>query len=237
MKTEFGYEDGIASTDTKKIKVMRDSRRRVNGYKTKVEEQIEVPAVQILDPATGTGTFLRQAILQIYENFQQKHKGEPKAVVAALWNKYVDESLLPRLNGFELMMAPYAVAHMKLAMVLKDTGYDFSGEHRLNVFLTNSLEKAGNSDNQLTLFDDPLAVESIEANKVKKNTGISVIIGNPPYAGESANNGAWIQELMEAYKKEPGGEIKLQEQNSKWINDDYVKFIRYAQTFSDGFFL
>ncbi|MCQ2505840.1 MAG: DNA methyltransferase [Lachnospiraceae bacterium] len=234
LKTEFGYEDGLASTETKKIKVMRDSHRRVNGYKTQVEEQIEVPAVQILDPATGTGTFLRQTILQIYENFQQKHKGEPKAVVAALWNKYVDESLLPRLNGFELMMAPYAVAHMKLAMVLKDTGYDFSGEHRLNVFLTNSLEKAGNSDNQLTLFDDPLATESIEANKAKKNRGISILIGNPPYSGESANNGAWIQELMEDYKKEPGGQQKLQEQNSKWINDDYVKFIRYAQTFIDN---
>lgn len=229
LKTEFGYEDGLASTDTKKIKVLRDSKRRVNGYTTKVEEQIEVPAVQILDPATGTGTFLRQTILQIYDNFQQKHKGEPKATVSALWNKYVDENLLPRLNGFELMMAPYAVAHMKLAMVLKDTGYDFSGEHRLNVFLTNSLEKAGNSDNQLTLFDDPLAVESIEANKVKKNTGISVIIGNPPYAGESANKGPWIMELMEDYKKEPGGKIKLQERNPKWINDDYVKFIRYAQ--------
>lgn len=231
LKTEFGYEDGLASTETKKIKVMRDSRRRVNGYKTQVEEQIEVPAVQILDPATGTGTFLRQTILQIYENFQQKHKGEPKDAVAALWNKYVDESLLPRLNGFELMMAPYAVAHMKLAMVLKDTGYDFSGTHRLNVFLTNSLEKAGNSDNQLTLFDDPLAIESIEANKVKKNTGINIMIGNPPYAGESSNKGEWILSLIEDYKKEPGGQVKLQEQNSKWINDDYVKFIRLSQEF------
>lgn len=233
LKKEFGYANGLASTETKKIKVMRDSRRKVNGFRTQVEEQIDVPAVQILDPATGTGTFLRQTILQIYENFQQKHKGEPKATVAALWNKYVNESLLPRLNGFELMMAPYAVAHMKLAMVLKDTGYDFSGEHRLNVFLTNSLEKAGNSDNQLTLFDDPLALESVEANKVKKNGGVNILIGNPPYSGESANNGAWIQELMEDYKKEPGGELKLQEQNSKWINDDYVKFIRYAQTFVD----
>lgn len=212
---------------------MRDSRRRVNGYKTQVEEQIEVPAVQILDPATGTGTFLRQTILQIYENFQQKYKGEPKTTVAALWNKYVDESLLPRLNGFELMMAPYAVAHMKLAMVLKDTGYDFSGEHRLNVFLTNSLEKAGNSDNQLTLFDDPLAIESIEANKAKKNTGINILIGNPPYSGESANTGEWAQALIDPYKREPGGEIKLQERNSKWINDDYVKFVRYAQAFVD----
>lgn len=230
LKTEFGYEDGLATTDTKKIKVMRESKRRVNGYITKVEEQIDVPAVQILDPATGTGTFLRQTILQIYENFQQKHKGEPKAAVAVLWNKYVDESLLPRLNGFELMMAPYAVAHMKLAMVLKDTGYDFSGEHRLNVFLTNSLEKAGNSDNQLTLFDDPLATESVEANKAKKNGGINICIGNPPYNGSSSNNNEWIMMLMDDYKKEPGTNIQLQERNSKFVNDDYVKFFRYVQS-------
>ena len=221
LKTEFGYADGLASTDTKKIKVMRESKRRVNGYITKVEEQIDVPAVQILDPATGTGTFLRQTILQIYENFQQKHKGEPKDTVAALWNKYVDEGLLPRLNGFELMMAPYAVAHMKLAMVLKDTGYDFSGTHRLNVFLTNSLEKAGNSDNQLTLFDDPLATESIEANKAKKNNGVNVIIGNPPYSVSSSNKGDWILALLESYKKDLN-EKKLD------LDDDYIKFIRFA---------
>ena len=226
LKTEFGYADGLASTETKKIKVMRESKRRVNGYITQVEEQIDVPAVQILDPATGTGTFLRQAILQIYENFQQKHKGVPKATVAALWNKYVDESLLPRLNGFELMMAPYAVAHMKLAMVLKDTGYDFSGEHRLNVFLTNSLEKAGNSDNQLTLFDDPLAIESIEANKVKKNNGINVLIGNPPYSVSSTNRGEWILNLLSSYKKDLN-EKKLN------LDDDYIKFIRYGQNVID----
>lgn len=231
LKTEFGYADGLASTDTKKIKVMRESKRRVNGYITKVEEQIDVPAVQILDPATGTGTFLRQTILQIYENFQQKHKGEPKDTVAALWNKYVDESLLPRLNGFELMMAPYAVAHMKLAMVLKDTGYDFSGEHRLNVFLTNTLEQAGNSDNQLTLFDDPLALESVEANRAKKNTGINIVMGNPPYSGISSNSGEWIASLIEDYKYINGvhfGERK------HWLQDDYVKFIRYSELVSAG---
>lgn len=227
LKTEFGYEDGLASTDTKKIKVMRDSLRRVNGYKTQIEEQIEVPAVQILDPATGTGTFLRQTILQIYENFQQKHKGKPKSVVASLWNKYVDESLLPRLNGFELMMAPYAVAHMKLAMVLKDTGYDFSGEHRLNVFLTNSLEEAGSSDDQLTLFSDPLAIESVQANKVKKNHGVNILIGNPPYSVSSSNRGDWIMNLLLAYKKDLN-EKKLN------LDDDYIKFIRYAQYVVDN---
>lgn len=234
IKEQFGLRDGLASEETKKIKVKRKSykKRAGQGYK-EVEELVDVPAIQVLDPATGTGTFLRQTILQIYENFKAKRKGMRPEQLSAEWNKYVPEQLLPRLNGFELMMAPYAVAHMKLAMVLKDTGYDFSADSRLKVYLTNSLEEPGSSDEQMSFFDDPLAIESIEANGAKKNGGINIMIGNPPYSGESANNGEWIQFLMEDYKKEPGGLIKLQEQNSKWINDDYVKFIRYAQTFID----
>ena len=77
----------------------------------------------------------------------------------------------------------------------------------------------------MSFWDDPLASESIAANEVKKNEGINVIIGNPPYAGESSNKGEWILSLMEDYKYEPGSRIKLQEANSKFVNDDYVKFI------------
>lgn len=232
LKKDFGFEDGLASTSTKKIKYLRESKKKMDGYHhTIVEDEKEVPAIQILDPATGTGTFLRQAILQIYDNFCNARKGASKDLIKKEWNEYVPKHLLLRLNGFELMMAPYAVAHMKLAMVLKDTGYLFDADERLQVFLTNTLEKPGNSENQLNLFDDPLAFESVSANAVKKNNGINIVLGNPPYSGESANKGDWIMSLMEDYKKEPGGKIKLQEQNSKWINDDYVKFIRYAQTF------
>lgn len=229
IKEQFGLCDGLASEETKKIKVKRQSKKKQAGFYKEVDELIDVPAIQVLDPAAGTGTFLRQTILQIYENFKAKHKGLHPDQLAAEWNKYVPEQLLPRLNGFELMMAPYAVAHMKLAMILKDTGYDFSGDTRLNVYLTNSLEEAGTSETQMTLFDDPLAWESVEANGVKKNLGINVVIGNPPYSGESANKGEYILGLMDDYKKEPGGLLKLQERNPKWINDDYVKFIRYAQ--------
>lgn len=231
LKTEFGYEDGLATEATKTVKYERNSKKKVDGYYKKVEDAKEVPAIQILDPATGTGTFLRQTILQIYENFQEKHKGQPKEKTTKEWIEYVDRILLPRLNGFELMMAPYAVAHMKLAMVLKDTGYDFSGNHRLNVFLTNSLEEAGRSDGQMTLWDDPLATESIEANEAKKNNGLNIIIGNPPYSTESSNKGLWINSLMDSYKKEADLVHKLIEKNSKPLNDDYIKFIRYGQNY------
>ena len=220
LKNDLGLEDGLASEQTKDIMIEVEGKKR--------RERCEVPAVQILDPATGTGTFLRQTILQIYDNFQAKHKGESAEQIRKAWNEYVPKHLLPRLNGFELMMAPYAVAHMKLAMVLKDTGYDFSGDQRLNVFLTNSLEEAGKDDFQMTLFDnDPLAFESIEANQAKKNNGINVIIGNPPYNVSSNNKNPWISDLIQEYKRGLS-ERKLN------LDDDYIKFLRLAQTIVEG---
>ncbi|WP_296726632.1 type ISP restriction/modification enzyme [Ruminococcus sp.] len=224
LKTEFGLADGLASEETKTVKYMRE---KIRGQGM-TEDTKEVSAVQILDPATGTGTFLRQTILQIYDNFRAKHSGESEAQIKKAWNEYVPKHLLPRLNGFELMMAPYAVAHMKLAMVLKDTGYDFGGDHRLNVFLTNSLEEAGKDDFQMTLFDnDPLAFESIEANQAKKNNGINVIIGNPPYSSSSSNKGEWIQNLISEYKK------GLTERKYN-LDDDYIKFIRLGEYFLEN---
>lgn len=228
IKTEFGLPDGLSSTETKKIKYMRDSKRKVDGYIPQVEDVKDVPAIQVLDPATGTGTFLRQTILQIYEDFKEKNNSLNQDELKAAWNEYVPKHLLPRLNGFELMMAPYAVAHMKLAMVLKDTGYDFKSNERLNVFLTNTLEEPGSSDKQLSLFEDPLATESIEANVVKKNSGINIVIGNPPYSGISANNNKWIADLVNDYKYTNGVYFN---ERKHWLNDDYVKFIRLAQTF------
>lgn len=231
LKKSFGVNDGLASTATKKVKYYRQSKKRIDGYyRTTVEDEMEVPAIQILDPATGTGTFLRQTILQIYENFCSSRKGMAKERIQAEWNAYVPKHLLPRLNGFELMMAPYAVAHMKLAMVLKDTGYQFGSDERLQVFLTNTLEKPGNSEAQLTLWEDPLAFESVSANAVKKNSGINIVLGNPPYSGISSNSGEWITSMIEDYKYINGvhfGERK------HWLQDDYVKFIRFGESIID----
>ena len=103
------------------------------------------------------------------------------------------------------------------------TGYKFKGKNRLNVFLTNSLEKPGNDEYQMSLFYDALSGESIEANKVKKSKYINVCIGNPPYNAASQNSGEWIMDMIKEYKMEPGGMEKLNERNPKWINDDYVK--------------
>jgi predicted helicase len=210
LKTEFGLPQGLADNSKTKIKV------NVHG---KMVEQ-EVHRVQILDPATGTGTFLAETIRQIHKQFDGQQGG---------WSDYVERHLLPRLNGFELLMASYAMAHLKLDLLLEETGFKPTRNQRLRVYLTNSLEESHPDTG--TLFANWLSAEANEANTIKRDTPVMCIIGNPPYSGESANKGEWIMKLMEDYKKEPGGLEKLKERNPKWLNDDYVKFIRYGQYF------
>jgi predicted helicase len=191
----------------------------VQGSK-KLQEK-EVHKVQILDPATGTGTFLAEVVKYIYSK-------RFKAIQGA-WSGYVDEHLIPRLNGFELLMASYSMAHLKLDRLLRETGYKATKNQRFNIYLTNSLEEHHKDTG--TLFSNWLSTEANEANHIKRDTPVMCVIGNPPYSGESANKGEWIMNLMEDYKKEPGGKVKLKERNPKWINDDYVKFLRYGQYF------
>ena len=241
LKKEFGLEMGLADTTTwaemvasgraelpinKKTgqKFRQDSKEWNVRYKG-------LPFVQILDPATGTGTFLIRAITMIHEEVKAKHKRDNiQTPWLKYWNIYVESKLFPRLFGFELMMASYSVAHMRIGMHLKSLGYNFKNGQRLNVYLTNTLESAdemGSGD----LFFSSIGAESEAAKLVKKDRFFSVVIGNPPYSGESANKGDWIMDIMQDYKKEPGGKEKLKERNPKWINDDYVKFLRYGQQF------
>jgi len=210
LKTEFNLPHGLADTSKTKVKV---------DYFGKTIEK-EVHKVQILDPATGTGTFLAETVKHIHKKFEGQQ---------GIWSKYVKNDLIPRLNGFELLMASYAMAHLKMDMLLTETGYKPTDDQRFKIFLTNSLEEA-HADSG-TLFSSWLSDESNQANEIKRDTPVMVIIGNPPYSGESANKGEWIMSLMEDYKKEPGGKEKLKEQNSKFINDDYVKFLRFGQHF------
>lgn len=209
LKTEFGISEGIA--DTSKIEVQKE----IQGQKKKAK--VMEHRVQVLDPATGTGTFLDHIIKHIYNS---KFKGQE-----GLWQSYVDEHLLPRLHGFEILMASYAMAHLKLDITLAETGYDSSKGQgkRLGVYLTNSLEEP--EAHQRDLFSQWLTTESLEANEVKKEKPIMVVMGNPPYSVSSSNKGEWIENLMKDYKKD------LNEKNIQPLSDDYIKFIRYAQWF------
>jgi predicted helicase len=222
LQTEFGLPMGLA--DTSKITVERsiDQSKDKRYSDNKKKEKIELHKVQILDPATGTGTFLAETVSRIYERFRG---------LAGMWQSYVEEHLLPRLNGFELLMASYTMAHLKLDLLLTETGYTAINNERLRIFLTNSLEEHHKDTG--TLFAQFLAREANGADEIKRNTPVMVVLGNPPYSGESKNKGEWIMRLMNDYKKEPDTNTPLQERNPKWINDDYCKFIRLGQYFVD----
>jgi len=183
--------------------------------------------VQILDPATGTGTFLTETIKLIHDR-RIKQSGN--------WPSYVLHEVLPRLFGFEIMIAPYTIAHLKMSMLLKETGFKYFNNRRLGIYLTNSLQEGNTIGEMLGEFGlaESISDESREASKIKKEKPIMVVLGNPPYSGESSNKGKnfeWIENLLEDYKKEPGGLEKLNERNPKWLNDDYVKFLRFGQHF------
>lgn len=220
LQKEFDLPMGLADSGKIQWDVVNDQYSGKKGEAKTISKEFH--RVQILDPATGTGTFLAEVIRQVYSKFEN---------MKGMWQGYVEDSLLPRLNGFEILMASYAVAHLKLDMLLKNTGYNHVKDSRFKVFLTNSLEECDPDTG--TLFSTWLSDEATEANYIKRDCPVMVMIGNPPYSGESDNKGDWITHLIEDYKKEPGGHVKLQERNSKWINDDYVKFLRLAQMYVD----
>ena len=196
LRDKFKLAHGIA--DSSRVPDKKQSRN--------------IHKVQILDPATGTGTFLASIVKHIADTYYAGQKGA--------WQSYVNEHLIPRLNGFELLMAAYSMAHIKLEMVLRDSGCAI-GDERLRVFLTNALEEQ-HSDTE-TLFASWLSDEAKEANAIKRETPVMVVIGNPPYAVSSSNKGEWIKNLIDAYKKD------LNEQNIVPLSDDYIKFIRYGE--------
>src|SRR5690554_1769200 len=214
LKTEFNLPQGLADTSKTKIKVNTQTadKRSATGYK---QMEQEVHKVQILDPATGTGTFLAEVVKHIHKKFQGQQ---------GIWSNYVETHLLPRLNGFELLMASYAMAHLKLDLLLTETGFKPTSNQRFRVYLTNSLEE--HHPDTGTLFASWLSTEANEANHIKRDTPVMCIIGNPPYAVSSTNKNDWIQDLISDYKK------NLNERKIN-LDDDYIKFIRYGQHYID----
>ena len=212
LQKEFGLPDGLADYSMiekdEAIEQSKDKRTK-DGMK---HGKQKYHRVQILDPATGTGTFLAEVVNQIYDRYRDNQ---------GIWQEYVEKHLLPRLNGFEILMASYAVAHIKLDMLLSETGYQHKTDKRLHVYLTNSLEESNNEPR--TLFAQWLSREATEANVIKRDYPVMVMIGNPPYSISSQNKGEWINKLLEDYKK------NLNERNIQPLGDDYIKFIRLGQ--------
>jgi len=174
--------------------------------------------VLLLDFACGTGTFLYYVIRHIHQTLQQRGQ-------IGQWNRYVSENLLKRVFGFELLMAPYAVAHLKLGLLLQELGYKFESDERLGIYLTNTLEEAAKKAQQVFGFAESIAAESDAANEIKRGKKIMVVLGNPPYSGFSANRGKWIEDLMKDYKVS----VQAEERQIQRLSNDYVKFVRFAQ--------
>ncbi|MBE9019915.1 N-6 DNA methylase, partial [Chroococcidiopsidales cyanobacterium LEGE 13417] len=207
LQTDFELPDGLA--DATKVEV-----KKQDGIS-------ETHKVLITDIATGTGGFLYSVIDHIHRSLKPSQE---------VWSRYVSQNLLPRLLGFELLMAPYAIAHMKLGLQLAALGYKFDTEERLRVYLTNTLQEAFQIP-PADGYDNWIRDEADAANKIKQEAPVMVVLGNPPYSGHSANNGAWISNLLkgkdiisqqatQSYFEVDGK--PLGERNPKWLNDDYV---------------
>lgn len=222
LKTHFWLPKWLA--DSSKIpfkKLVKQDKKGKDVY-----ENTEVHKVQVLDPATGTGTFLNEIVHHIFESMKWQEW---------MWANYVNKDLLPRLHGFELMMASYTIAHLKLWLTLAETGVE-NVEKRLQIYLTNSLEEARTDrETQMNIFGlgEAITLEWAYADEVKRDKPVMIVVWNPPYNWESKNKGKWIMKLMDSYKKEPNSTKKLKEKNSKFVNNDYVKFIRFAQYLVD----
>lgn len=215
LKTHFWLKRGLADTSKIKHETMGHVTDKRGKMSTKSLTE-EVHRVQILDPATGTGTFLNEVIRHIHGSMKDQ---------AGIWPSYVQNDLIPRLHGFELMMASYTIAHLKLWLTLAETGVP-ELDQRLQVYLTNSLEEAKtNRETQGTLFGlaESITREGQYADEVKADKPVMVIVGNPPYSVSSTNKGPWIEKLMADYKK------NLNERNIQPLSDDYIKFIRFGE--------
>lgn len=219
LRSAFGLEDGLADTTT-----WGDMLQRHPDLELPDGTMPATPFVQILDPAVGTGTFLVEVIDVIYQAMTDRwlKQGHMALEFGQLWNEYVPKHLLPRLYGFELMMAPYAIAHMKIGLKLEETGYRFGSDERLRIYLTNTLEEPKGFSAQFETMVPALAHEARAANEVKRGAPITAIIGNPPYSIGSQNRGPWILGLLGDYK------FRLKERKMN-LDDDYLKFLRCAE--------
>ncbi|MEK6552461.1 MAG: type ISP restriction/modification enzyme, partial [Bacteroidota bacterium] len=175
--------------------------------------------VTLLDPAGGTLSFLAAAIQLIVKEMEERF-GE------AIVRPFIKENILENYYAFELMMAPYAIGHMKMAFLMEELGYKMNDNERVKYYLTNTLDMQELEESKFPTMSS-LSHESHEAGKIKKKEPILVILGNPPYSGHSSNTGEWISKEIKAYYEVDGK--PLGEKNPKWLQDDYVKFIRFAQ--------
>lgn len=237
LKRDFGCPQGLADQTEITVKNL-DPSLRVKGKKQTIRKTVQSHKVLVLDPAVGTGTFLYSVVDHIRQQFFDSGN-------AGMWRGYVSRHLLPRLFGFEFMVAPYAVAHFKLSLQLMahdlppdsrdQWAYQPQDDERIGIYLTNTLDEA-HPDTPMPLFTQYVAEESNAADEVKLHRPVLVVMGNPPYSGHSANRGDWMDKLQHGLVDGVGvpsyfevDSQPLGERNPKWLRNDYVKFLCFGQ--------
>ena len=223
LQNDFKLKDGLADTTT-----WAEFAKKHQGVVIP-EGWDDKPFVQILDPSAGTGTFLLTVIDVIHKHLKKKWDKQGKSEECeSLWQDYVPKHLLPRLYGFELMMAPYAMAHLSIMLLLNESGYTPQKDERLQLYLTNTLSKPFDFTTQFSFMTQALTEEGRGANRIKKEVPITVILGNPPYSGHSMNNS--LKEIKQSIREYTAEFPDLRKPGQgKWLQDDYVKFIRWGE--------
>ena len=230
LKRNFGLADGLADVSTWAEVVEKNPQINLpDGVDS------ESCFVNILDPATGTGTFLVEVIDHIYLTMRTKWRlaRQSESEISTSWNEYVRNVLLKRINGYELMMAPYSIAHLKIGLKLFETGYLFVGDERVNVYLTNALDPSRDVSQQLDGILPALAHEAKAVNELKKDSIFTVVIGNPPYSIMSGNLSQEVRRIVDPFRFVDGELIREKSALNveRTIQDDYVKFFALARNF------
>lgn len=203
--------------------ILKKDFNKVKGFGDALNQK---DSITLLDFATGTGTFLLDSFRKALSYYDKNSA------------KYKPEELINKFYGFEFMIAPYTIAHLKLSQTLKEEfNYTLDDNERLNIFLTNTLETINIKEEKEKFSILVDLIKETELAQETKDKNILIITGNPPYSGASANKGIFEEEIRSEYKdsleKEPlaiirNGKIE-KEKNPKWLLDDYVKFIRFAE--------
>ena len=203
--------------------ILKKDFNKVKGFGDALNQK---DSITLLDFATGTGTFLLDSFRKALSYYDKNSA------------KYKPEELINKFYGFEFMIAPYTIAHLKLSQTLKEEfNYTLDDNERLNIFLTNTLETINIKEEKEKFSILVDLIKETELAQETKDKNILIITGNPPYSGASANKGIFEEEIRSKYKdsleKEPlaiirNGKIE-KEKNPKWLLDDYVKFIRFAE--------
>jgi len=209
---------GVYYTPEPVVSFIVRSLHRILKDKFSINDGLAAKDVTLLDPAGGTLSFLAKAIEIAAEEIMNQ--------VGGAVPMFIKERVLENYYAFELMMAPYAIGHMKMSFLLEELGYRMEDDERIKYYLTNTLEMKELDETKFPGMSS-LSTESHEAGKIKKQVPILVVLGNPPYSGHSSNTGAWISNVIKDYYQVDGK--PLGEKNPKWLQDDYVKFIRFAQ--------